>query len=55
MYSQTVINRWIEAIKVCKQLRNEDKQIQAYNKFPAILMVEKPREIFSPLRILGEN
>ena len=28
-------------MKVCKQLRNEDKQIQAYVKFPAIFMVKK--------------
>ena len=31
-------------MEVCKQLRNEDKQIQAYVKFPAIFMVKKPGE-----------
>ena len=44
MYSPVVTNRWNEAMKVCKQLRNEDKQIQAYVKFPATLMVKKPGE-----------
>ena len=45
MYSPAVTNRQNEAMKVRTQLRNEDKQIQAYVKFPAILMVKKPREI----------
>ena len=44
MYSPAVTNRRNEAMKVRKQLRNEDKQIQAYVKFPAIFMVKKPGE-----------
>ena len=44
MYSPAVTNRRNEAMKVRKQLRNKDKQIQAYVKFPAILMVKKPWE-----------
>ena len=44
MSSPAVTNRWNEAMKVRKQLRNEDKQTQAYVKFPAILMVKKPVE-----------
>ena len=44
MYSRAVTNRRNEAMKVHKQLRNEDKQIQANIKFPAILMVKKPGE-----------
>ena len=44
MYSPAVTNRQNEAMKVRKQLRNEDKQIQAYVKFPAIFMGKKPRE-----------
>ena len=44
MYSPAVTKRQNEAMKVCKQLRNEDKKMQAYIKFPAILMVKKPRE-----------
>ena len=44
MSSPAVTNRWNEAMKVRKQLRNEDKQTQAYVKFPAILMVKKSGE-----------
>ena len=38
-YSPAVTNRCNEAMKVHKQLINEDKQIQAYVKFPAILII----------------
>ena len=55
MYSPAVTIRWNEAMKVHKQLRNEDKQIQAYVKFPAILMVTKPGETTYSVRVLGEN
>ena len=44
VYSPAVTNRWNEYMKVHKQLRNEDKQIQTYVKFSAILMVKKPGE-----------
>ena len=39
MYSQAVSNRCNEAMKVCKQLINEDKKILAHVKFPAILII----------------
>ena len=39
MYSPAVSNRCNEAMKVCKQLINEDKKISAYIKFPAILII----------------
>ena len=44
IYSPGVTKRRNEAMKVRKQLRNEDKQIQAYVKFPAIVMVKKSGE-----------
>ena len=31
-------------MKICKQLRNEDKQLLAYINIPATLMAKKPRE-----------
>ena len=48
MYSPAVTNRRNEAMKFRKQLRNEDKQIQTYVKFPAILVVKKPGETTYP-------
>ena len=44
MYFPAVTNRRNEAMKIRKQLRNEDKQIQAYVKFAAVFMVKKPGE-----------
>ena len=44
MYSAVITNRWNEAMNARKQLRNGDKQIQAYIQLPAILMVKKPGE-----------
>ena len=44
MHSPAVTNRLNQTMKVHKQLRNEDIQIQGYNKFPAIFMVKKPGE-----------
>ena len=44
MHFPAVTNRRNETMKVRKQLRNENKRIQAYVKFPAILMVKKPGE-----------
>ena len=44
IYPPGATNRRNEAMKVRKQLRNEDKQIQAYVKFPAIVMVKKSGE-----------
>ena len=56
MYSAVITDRWNEAMNARKQLRNGDKQIQAYVKLPAILMVKKPGEkTFTPFRVLGES
>ena len=44
MYSPVITNRWNEAMNARKQLRNGDKQIQAYVKLPAILVVKKHEE-----------
>ena len=54
MCSLTITNRRNEAMKVRKQLKNEDKQIQAYVKSPAIVIERKSWETIIPFRVLGE-
>ena len=43
MYSPGVTTRRNEAMEARKQLRSEDKQIQTFDKNPAILLVKKTR------------
>ena len=57
MYSPVVTTRRNEAMKARKQLRSDYKQIQTFDKNPAILLVKKTRgdNIFSALRTLCET
>ena len=44
VYSPAVTNKPNEAMKVRKQIRNEDKQLQVYVRSPAFVMVKKHGE-----------
>ena len=49
MYSPALTTRCNEAMKKWKELREEDQVIQAYVKYPAVLMVKRPSEaVYTP-------
>ena len=42
MYSPAITSRRNDAMQKRRELKNEDKNIQGYIKFPATLMIKKP-------------